>query len=509
MSGIANSVIAADAAFLCNSGSKLSAEGALPPGRPALRVVQIGFAAMGKNNKARRAAKAKSRARARSQGSPGAGSRGAGMGSEPGSRSGRRPQTDDEPLFTQAELARNLLVVLALARDRDDRVAFDGMHRLRSMPAAVVDREAEAALSEQVAAIWAGGWQPAELHRQGRRGCPTAAGGRLVSLTIAADHAGRRAVTLDARWTAQIDGLGLPAVNGRPGWIRRWADDEGLERQQVLATIVEALDNLLHLPRLEPVLPPPGSAESAPGSARSARTDSAVGAQPDPVLERIRGLLAKAESTTFEAEAAAFTAKAQELMTRHAIDEAVVHDRSRHGREQPIVIRLPIDAPYVDAKSLLLQTVAEAGRCRSVLHLELALSTVVGFPADVAATEMLFTSLLLQAQTALADAAKRAPAGTRTRSQSYRSAFLLAYTNRIGDRLRETNDAVYAEVEAEQGPSFLPVLRSRTAAVDDFMAQRFGETVSSPVRGGYDAAGWAGGRVAADNAQLVFGGLTE
>ncbi len=463
---------------------------------------------MGKNNKARRAAKAKSKARARSQGSPGAVSPGAGPGSEPGSRSGRRPRTDDEPLFTQAELARNLLVVLATARDRHDRAASDGMHRLRSMPAVVVDREAEAALLDQVDAIWAGGWQPAELHRQGRRGCATPAGGRLVSLTIAADHASRRAITLDPRWTAQIDGLSLPVVNGRPGWLRRWADDEGLEPLQALTIIVEALANLLHLPRLEPVLPPPGSAESAPGSAWSARADGAVSAQPDPVLERIRGLLAKAESTTFEAEATAFTAKAQELMTRHAIDEAMVHDRSRRRRDQPIVIRLPIDPPYVDAKSLLLQTVAEAGRCRSVMHVTLGLSTVIGFPADVATTEMLFTSLLLQAQTALADTARRATAGTRTRSQSYRSAFLLAYTDRIGDRLGEINEAVYTDVEAEQGPSFLPVLRSRSAAVDDFMTARFGEMVGAPVRGGYDAAGWAGGRVAADNARLVFGNLT-
>lgn len=38
---------------------------------------------------------------------------------------------------------------------------------------------------------------------------------------------------------------------------------------------------------------------------------------------------------------------------------------------------------------------------------------------------------------------------------------------------------------------------------------RFGETVSTQVRGGYDAAGWAGGRVAADRAKLTFGDLTE
>lgn len=457
---------------------------------------------MGKDNKARRAAKAKAKSKAKSR------SR---AGERPGAGGGPgwRHPPGQEPLFTQAELARNVLVLAAQAQHRGDRFADEAMARLRSLPAAVVDREAEALLLDQVAAVWSGGWQPVELHRQGRRGCPTAAGGRLVGLAIAVDHAGRRAVSLDRRWMAQVEGLDLPEVNGRPGWVRRWTDEEGLDRSPALAAIVDALANVLHVPRLEEVLPPPGSGSSPPRGVRPAPPGEATGAETDPVLDRIRALLAKAESTSFEAEATALTAKAQELMTRHAIDAAVVQSRSGREDEQPVLVRVPVDAPYVDAKSLLLQTVAESGRCRTVFHQPLALSTVVGFPADVGAVEVLFTSLLLQAQTALAAAAKRAPAGTRTRSQSYRSSFLLAYAGRIRERLREINEAVFAEVEAEQGGDFLPVLRSRSAAVDDFMTDRFGDMVSSPVRGGYDPSGWAGGTVAADQAQLTFGDLTD
>ena len=40
---------------------------------------------------------------------------------------------------------------------------------------------------------------------------------------------------------------------------------------------------------------------------------------------KVRALLAKAESTTFEAEAEALFAKAHQLMVRNAIDEAVLH----------------------------------------------------------------------------------------------------------------------------------------------------------------------------------------
>ncbi|KAA0232140.1 MAG: DUF2786 domain-containing protein [Actinobacteria bacterium] len=460
---------------------------------------------MGKNNRSRRAAKARSKAKARSRRGRGAPPFGSGWGTGAPSGSGWRPPPQGEPIFTQAETARNLLVLAAMEH-RGDRWQTDAIDGLAAMPATLVYREVETVLLDQVDVLWAGGWQPAELNRQGRLGCPTAAGGRLVSLAISADHAGRRSATVDQRWVAQVEGLDLPAVNGRPGWVSRWADDEGFDRRQTVSTVVDALANLLHLPRLDPILPPPGSGTAATDGAGR---NSAAGAAADPVLDRIRSLLAKAESTTFEAEATALTAKAQELMTRHAIDAALVHGNATAGSQQPVALRIPVDPPYVDAKSLLLQTVAESGRCRAVFHTKLAMSTVVGFPADVAAVELLFTSLLVQAQSALAEAARRAPAGTRTRSQPYRSAFLLSYTERIGDRLREINEAVFAEVESEHGSSFLPVLRSRSATIDDYMQEKFGELASSRVRGGYDAAGWAGGRVAADNAQLRFGDLPD
>jgi hypothetical protein len=224
---------------------------------------------------------------------------------------------------------------------------------------------------------------------------------------------------------------------------------------------------------------------------------------PDALLARIRQLLAKAESTTFEAEALAFTAKAQELMTRHAIDVAMLH--GAHPRDEPIVVLVTLDAPYVDAKALLLQVVAEAGRCRAVQHVGASASSVVGFPDDVAATELLFTSLLVQAQTALTEVARHAPAGTNPRSRRYRSAFLRGYAHRIGQRLREVNDAVYAEVGAERGRAFLPALRSREEEVEDHFAATFpGVTRSRPGRG-VDLQGWAGGTTAADRAHLTAG----
>ena len=183
---------------------------------------------------------------------------------------------------------------------------------------------------------------------------------------------------------------------------------------------------------LPTLIPPPGS--TAPASGEVADVD-------DPVLVKVRALLAQAESTTFDAEAAAFTAKAQELMARHAIDAAVLWASSERD-ERPTTIRLPIDDPYADIKALLLHHVALRSRCRAVRHVHYGLVSVVGFASDVAAAELLFTSLLVQSQAALqAEGAKAAP-GARARSRSFRSSFLLSFTRRVDQRLAEINAAV-------------------------------------------------------------------
>ena len=170
------------------------------------------------------------------------------------------------------------------------------------------------------------------------------------------------------------------------------------------------------------------------------------------------------------------------------------------------MVRLPVDAPYLDAKLLLLQVVAEATRCRTLALSELGMSTIFGFESDVSAVELLFTSLLVQAQAALEAAAASAPAGTRTRSQPYRSAFLMSYTGRIGERLAEINDAVIADAEETHGSSLLPALASSQDEIDRAFEERFGDLmVTSPVRSGYDHAGHVSGMLAADRAQLNFG----
>jgi hypothetical protein len=193
-------------------------------------------------------------------------------------------------------------------------------------------------------------------------------------------------------------------------------------------------------------------------------------------------------------------------MARHAIDAAVLWASSERD-ERPTTVRLPIDDPYADVKALLLHSVARHSRCRAVRHVEYGLMSVVGFASDVAATELLFTSLLVQSQAALqAEGAQAAP-GTHTRSRSFRSSFLLGFTRRIDQRLAEINAAVERGAAAEHDGSLLPVLAARDNAVDDAVAEMFGALRPDVVRGGSDVAGWVRGKLAADLAQLSLADL--
>jgi hypothetical protein len=218
------------------------------------------------------------------------------------------------------------------------------------------------------------------------------------------------------------------------------------------------------------------------------------------VLARVRGLLAKAESTTFPDEAEALSAKAQELMTRHAFDRALVD--SAPQSQSATARRIWLDNPYASAKVLLVQSVAKANRCRTMYYSNLGFVTVLGNEVDLRIVELLSTSLLVQATKAMVAKGSQISHSGQSRTRSYRQAFLVAYANRIGERLRGVSEASVA-AESEPG-RLLPVLAARSKAVDDLFVEMFPRTVSKPVSV-TNAAGWAAGRAAADAAVLSSG----
>jgi hypothetical protein len=137
-----------------------------------------------------------------------------------------------------------------------------------------------------------------------------------------------------------------------------------------------------------------------------------------------------------------------------------------------------------------------------VTHQGLGLVSVVGFAGDVAATEVLFTSLLVQSHAAMLAEAANAPSGAHTRGRAFRSAFLFAYARRIDKRLVEVNETVEAEAADSPGSDLLPALAARAEVIDEAIAATFGPLTTSRARRLYDRLGWDRGVLAADRAQI-------
>jgi hypothetical protein len=214
-------------------------------------------------------------------------------------------------------------------------------------------------------------------------------------------------------------------------------------------------------------------------------------------------LLTKAESSGFAEEADAFMTKAQELMTRYCIDRTMVEaGREEDGASQVDARRVWLEDPYLEAKSLLLANVASANRCRAVVDRDFGFSTLVGHPGDLDATDLLFTSLLVQATRRITALGNDPTSGRRSRRPSYRRTFLVAYAGRIGSRLREASEVATVVADNALGNRLLPVLAHREEILDAAVGALFGEL--KELRFSLtDAAGWAAGIAAADLAELA------
>lgn len=245
---------------------------------------------------------------------------------------------------------------------------------------------------------------------------------------------------------------------------------------------VQAVSALFHVPPLERL------------HRSTAPTNDGVDAK---VLAKVRALLAKAEATNFPEEAQAYTAKAQELITRHALDTALLDGSAA---DVPSGAHIPIEDPYAGAKSLLLARVARANRCRAVYYSEVAISTVIGFEADLATVELLFTSLLVQATKAMVAEGERS--GWHARQRAFRRSFLISFAVRIGERLAEASTAAESEVDAERSGALLPVLAKRSERVEEEFQRLFPQTTKTSTSIS-DGLGWQAGRVAADLADLA------
>ncbi|MGW4333500.1 DUF2786 domain-containing protein [Rhodococcus koreensis] len=378
------------------------------------------------------------------------------------------------------------------------RRTVDDLAELEGSPAAgaALDRVSQL-LDASMDHAFASGWQPAELVHAVRREF----GVRTARLTVAAigSHAGRTSAHKSAPepWREQLDELNIGADDAPArGRLSAWRAAENAEPTATWTAILSLLGFCNYLAPLTPLMATPPNWVTGPAASHPTRR----GAEPK-VLSRIRGLLAKAEATTFAEEAETLSAKAQDLMTRYAIDSAVI-DAHAHTSltDQVVTRRLLVDNPYPEAKVQLLHCVAKANNVLVLWHQRFGLVSMVGMPVDLDLSEMLFTSLLVQASHALSEAG-----GDRVkRSPSFRRSFLLAFATRIGERLTIAREQAGRDASSQYGKELVPIMAERNEAVGSVFEEQFPSVVTTS-HSITNAHGWQAGRVAAELADLTGG----
>ncbi|CAB4891479.1 unannotated protein [freshwater metagenome] len=363
-------------------------------------------------------------------------------------------------------------------------------------------------LHSSVSRLYEAGWQPADIVHNVKR-ASTLRATRLIVAIIAHEARSTNAVQRAPQaWLVQLDDIGAydpsrqSIIGGHDQPVAVWTRSEQLDADEMLSIGLLVLGVLATAPRQTRLMAPP----SAWGASNRGIMPTPAASNGDidaKALKLIRALLAKAEATTFEAEAETFTTKAQEMMTRYSIDAAVLASAARGTRVASGVEsrRVHIESPYADEKAGLLSVIAGVNGARSIWSPDIGIATVMGFPVDLHLADLLFTSLLVQATHASAEATAT---DRRLRTPSFRRAFLIAFADRIGERLEATRQHASAGAAQQYGAALVPILANRDAAVDQAVADSFPNITTMASRQ-VNAAGWYAGRAAADRAHIGAG----
>jgi hypothetical protein len=396
---------------------------------------------------------------------------------------------------TSEHLTHEVRALLAAVRARGDEV----VGRLADPDPAWQTAVTTVVLSDLgglAAVLWDRGWQPADLLRQAGRDKTPGARDLVGAVLVDQARSYRDHPQADPEWLAQVD------AGGTERWWRR--DRPLLPQVAARARTTPAAVTRLVLLQLGvwrlwavappiPILRPPPSQWSVSPRPRRAGVDPKL-------LTRVQALLAKAEATEFPEEGEALAGKAQELMTRYAIDVGMLDPELAVGAAEGR--RIGVEDPYARQKVGLLSAVGRANRCQVVYFRGMGSCTVFGMPADLELVELLHTSLLLQATRAMLGAGTPRDALGRATTRSFRTSFLAAFAARISHRLEEASQTATTEAEHEYGPALLPVLAKRSDAVQALVDEVLPRTRRMRATTISDGRGWTAGLAAADAADL-------
>ena len=217
----------------------------------------------------------------------------------------------------------------------------------------------------------------------------------------------------------------------------------------------------------------------AGGDARKA-SSSGSGSGQDRLVDRIGKLLAQAEGTDNEHEAAAFVERAQQLATAYAVDLELARGRQRNKQSRGAAVPLVQERIEIGARGkrgnrhrvLLYSVVARANDV--LVNVAHDSTYVLGFGhrADLEVVERLWASLAVQmvaASQRRMDQGEHRAAGIA--GQTWRLSFYDGWVEAVGTRLQAARDKAVAETPTPSGePSAALVLRDKGERVSSFYA---------------------------------------
>lgn len=223
------------------------------------------------------------------------------------------------------------------------------------------------------------------------------------------------------------------------------------------------------------------------------------------ILDRVRKLLDKANSTLSEQEAMTFNQKAEELLIKWKIDQAELDShKSKENQEEVIIQDLVVldQSKISSAIGILSGVVANhygatvyivKGIKPGTRTVKIQTMKIVGFESDIESTKLMFNSLRIQALKFLKEAKKNEinyPYYSNADQNSWDRSYVVGFARRVNERFAESKKVHY---EAMQSSTAL-VIQSREDRVKQKMsemnltqARRFSTFAGASNSGYYDA----------------------
>lgn len=227
--------------------------------------------------------------------------------------------------------------------------------------------------------------------------------------------------------------------------------------------------------------------------------------------DKIAALLRKAEDPSIgQAEADSFFEKAQELMTKYAIDEAIIASR-RTVTEAEQIVRAEIHFHSIYSRALYYvgRAIAVNNDCKvlirkgnSLMHTTLV---VIGYESDVRRVEMLNASVQIQCAAATVhfwnDYEDKWMLETERERFKVRRQFIFSYSNGLDDKLAHARERGLATAGQEYGDTSVAlVVRDKSQHVEAWVEESYGKLRKSGGKsfagGGHEAhvAGYTAGQ---------------